>query len=429
VRFEYDETGRPVRVLGYALDIDERKSAEETAEQAREEADRANLAKSEFLSRMSHELRTPLNAILGFAQLLEMDSLVPDQHESVEHILKGGHHLLNLINEVLDIARIEAGQLSFSPEPVRVQEVVEESLDLVTPLAAERGIRLSSELVQTFDGHVLADRQRLKQVLLNLLSNAVKYNREGGSVAVACEEVPQGRLRLMVRDTGLGLPPEMLDRLFTPFERLGAERTEVEGTGIGLVLSKRLVELMGGAIGVESAVGQGSTFWVELVQVVGPVARYEQRPDGSAPSAPDAPRRTRTLLYVEDNLSNLELVQRILSRRPEVKLVAAMQGRLGLDLASQHRPDLILLDLHLPDMRGEEVLRRLRATPETQRIPVVVISADATQGQIERLRAAGAQAYLTKPLDVKRLLTILDETLTGPPQVESASTRGARTHP
>ncbi len=378
--------------------------------QAKEAAEQASRAKSEFLSRMSHELRTPLNAILGFAQLLEMDSLGHEQRESVQHILKGGQHLLDLINEVLDVARIETGRLVLSPEPVAVRDVVQESLELIAPLAAQRQVRITAP-AQANPGHVMADRQRLKQVLLNLLSNAVKYNRQGGSVTLTCEETAQGRLRISVRDTGPGISPEKLSRLFIPFDRLGAERTGVDGTGIGLALSKGLVQLLGGEIGVESAANRGSTFWVEFPLVESPVERYERlREDIPAPTAVGA-GHARTVLYIEDNLVNLELLQRILAHRPGVKLLSAMQGRLGLDLAGQHHPDLILLDMHLPDITGDEILRRLHDTHETSRIPVVVISADATPGQGDRLLALGACAYMPKPLDVKKLGTLLDEML------------------
>ncbi|MGQ0549737.1 MAG: ATP-binding protein, partial [Armatimonadota bacterium] len=288
-------------------------------------------------------------------------------------------------------------------------------------LAAQRDIRITGP-AQIHPGHVLADRQRLKQVLLNFLSNAVKYNREGGTVTLTCEERSQERLRIKVRDTGEGIPKDKLSRLFTPFERLGVERTGVDGAGIGLALSKRLVELMGGDIGVESEVGRGSTFWVEFPLVESPVERYERmRQDLPAPAATGATHgmidaapsagQARTVLYIEDNLANLELLQHILAHRPGVKLLSAMQGRLGLDLARQHRPDLILLDLHLPDITGDEILRRLRENLETSRIPVVVISADVTHGQSDRLYALGAWAYLPKPLDVKKLGIFLDEML------------------
>jgi signal transduction histidine kinase/ActR/RegA family two-component response regulator len=397
-----------------------------TAKQAAEEASQA---KSEFLSRMSHELRTPLNAILGFAQLLELDDLTADQRESVDHILRAGRHLLDLVNEVLDLSRIEAGRLQLSPEPVLVGDVLREALDLVRPLAAERRVRLAvgADAGAAAPRRVVADLQRLKQVLLNLLSNAIKYNREGGGVVLACEAAPDERLRLVVTDTGPGIPADRLARLFTPFERLGAEQSGVEGTGLGLALSQRLVAAMGGTLGVESRPGQGSSFWVELP----PAGEDEEEAppaDGGAPgAAPDAPAGPgRTVLYVEDNLSNLALVRRVLARRPRIALLTAMQGQLGLDLARSHRPALVLLDLHLPDVAGEDVLRALRAAPETRDVPVVVVSADATPRQVERLLAAGARSYLTKPLDVPRLLQVVDETLAGAPgQPPDAGRRAA----
>ncbi|MGQ0549628.1 MAG: ATP-binding protein [Armatimonadota bacterium] len=391
----------------------EQRVAERTVEleKARHEADRANKAKSEFLSRMSHELRTPLNAILGFAQILEMDSLNPDQRESVADILKGGRHLLDLINEVLDIARIEAGRLAISLEPVAVQEIVKEALDLTRPLAAQMDIRLDGEPAGPDERHVTADRQRLKQVLLNLLANGIKYNRRGGMVTLSYQEAPGDRFRILVTDTGLGIPPERLERLFTPFERLGAEQTGVEGTGLGLALSKRLVEAMGGTLGVKSTVGQGSMFWVELAVAKSPVPRLEEI-QKDLPGLPQlgASGRTRIVL-IEDNLSNVKVIQRLLANRQEVTLIPTMQGRLGLSLARQHHPHLILLDLHLPDISGHDVLQQLQADPETAKIPVVVVSADATPGQIERVLAAGARAYLTKPLEVKKLLELLNEIL------------------
>jgi PAS domain S-box-containing protein len=409
----HDPDGRAYAICGIATDITERKRAEEAAHRAKDEAERTNQAKSEFLSRMSHELRTPLNAILGFAQLLEMDHLDAGQIEGVQQILKGGKHLLDLINEVLDISRIEAGRLSLSPEPIRVTEVLGEALDLVRPIAAERSVRLEGAVPEAGHFHVLADRQRLKQVLLNLLANAVKYNREGGSVWVFCEEASEASkdlLRISVKDTGRGIRPEDIERLFAPFDRLGAEQTGVQGTGLGLALSKRLIEAMGGTVDVESAPGEGSTFSIELPLVEPPVVQFERM--GEVDPAPASVLgEAATLLYVEDNLSNLRLIERILANRPQVKLLSAMQGRLGLDLARQHRPDLILLDLHLPDMSGEEVLHQLREDPRTRAIAVVVISADATPGQVSRLIDAGALAYLTKPLDVRRFLEVIDATL------------------
>ncbi|HMA37692.1 MAG TPA: ATP-binding protein [Chloroflexia bacterium] len=386
----------------------EREQAE-TARRAQEVAEAANAAKNDFLSRMSHELRTPLNVILGFGQILERTGLTPDQQESLQHILRTGQHLLALINEILDLARIEAGRISISPEPVPIGELIRECLDLIRPIAAQARVTLQTDIPPAGDDHVLADYQRLKQVMLNLLANAVKYNHAGGSVFVSCEAGPL-RVRILVGDTGAGIAPEQMGRLFTPFERLGAEHHGVEGTGLGLALAKGLVEAMGGQVGARSTVGQGSTFWVELARVAGPVPLLG--PAGPAPTIPaTASKPARTVLYVEDNLSNLRLIEAILRPYPTIKLLTAMQGALGLQLAQAHQPDLILLDVHLPDMTGAEVLQALRAGAETAAIPVVVISADATAGQIARLLAAGAQIYLTKPLIVREFLGVLERIL------------------
>jgi len=404
-----EELEQRVQERTLALGAANEQLQQEIAERRRaeEKADHANRAKSDFLSRMSHELRTPLNGILGFAQLLEMESLPVDQEESVAQILKAGRHLLGLINEVLDISRIETGRLQLSLEPVPVGETLRGALDIVRPLAAQHGIALNAGAADERQ-HVLADRQRLQQVLLNLLANAVKYNRTGGTVAVSCEEILGERLRILVRDTGHGISPDKLDRLFTPFDRLGAEGTGVEGTGLGLALSKHLVDVMGGTLDVTSQVGVGSTFAVELPLTAAPVEALEPR--GGSPTVDPAPPDARmVVLYIEDNLSNLRLIEQVLGRRPRTTLLSAMQGRLGLDLAREHRPDLILLDLHLPDLPGQEVLRRLLDEPRTREIPVLILSADATPGHVERLLAAGARAYLTKPLDVRQLLALVDK--------------------
>ena len=398
-----------VRVNGELKEqVAERRRAEDEARVSREAALRANAAKSEFLSRMSHELRTPLNAILGFAQILEMDQMDPDQAECIGQILKGGRHLLDLINEVLDIARIESGRISLSPEPVAVDESLHDVLDLVRPISEGRGIVIRSEFRPGSDVFVVADRQRLRQVLLNLLSNAVKYNRDEGSVRVRCAQTGLGTLRIEVEDEGLGIDPDKLGRLFVPFDRLDMEQTGVEGTGLGLALSKRLVEAMGGVLSVESVVGTGSTFAVELPLAESPEALADL---GAADADALRVRETRppvTVLYIEDNPSNLRLLERVFANRPEVKLISATMGRLGLELARAHRPELILLDLHLPDIPGADVLRSLREDPVTAQIPVVVVSADATSGQKARLLNAGALAYLTKPIDVKELLSEVD---------------------
>jgi signal transduction histidine kinase/ActR/RegA family two-component response regulator len=409
-----DELGQLARAFDEMASSIERHLAEQKrAEEARlagEAAEKASRAKSEFLSRMSHELRTPLNAILGFGQLMEMSTHDAEQRDNVEQILRAGKHLLDLINEVLDIARIEAGRLAISPEAVSLRELLEECVSLIGPLAAGEAIRLEGPAGDGQEPYVLADRQRLKQVVLNLLSNAVKYNRRGGIVRIAVDRPTNGRLRFGISDTGPGIPPHLLSRLFTPFERLPDDEMRSEGTGLGLALSRGLAEAMGGTITVESVVGQGSTFWVELA-LAEPPANVAGMALGSTPPGSAA----RTLLYIEDNLSNLRLIESLLVHRPNVRLLSAMQGRLGLDLALEHRPDLILLDMHLPDIPGEEVLLRLRAAPETRQAPVVMISADPTAGQGERLQAMGARAYLSKPLDIKQLLGLLDEAMLAPP--------------
>ncbi|MEP6619173.1 MAG: MHYT domain-containing protein [bacterium] len=405
------DTGQLIGTAGVIRDITERRLAEDALRAAREVAEAASRAKSEFLSRMSHELRTPLNAILGFGQLIELEATTPGLVESGDQILKAGRHLLSLINEVLDITGIESGRLSLSAEPVHLVDVVQETLSLLGPLAAAKRVELSGDDAALSEYHVCADRQRLKQVLLNLVANAVKYNRDGGTARVSCEQVSDGRVRIVVTDTGYGIAADKLSRLFTAFDRLGAEQSGVEGTGLGLALSKRIAEAMDGFIGVASDPGSGSTFWLELPKAENPLAGLEpisslsSRVSGSR----SALRRSYTILYVEDNLSNLTLMQRILERREDIELITAMQGSLALDLARLHRPDLVLLDLHLPDIPGEEVLRQLRQAPDCRDIPVVVLSADATPAKVEKLLAAGAHEYVTKPLEVKQFITILDQ--------------------
>jgi PAS domain S-box-containing protein len=393
-----------------AHDVTDRARIEKALREAKEEADRANHAKSDFLSRMSHELRTPLNSILGFGQLLDRQSPTETQRPRIRYILSAGRHLLNLINEVLDISRIEAGTLQLSVEPVCIEEAIGEAIDLMRPLAAERTITLAANCSLDTTTYVLADRQRLKQVLLNLLSNAVKYTAVQGTVSVSFAESGEGLTRILVRDTGAGIPVEKLARLFTPFDRLGAEQSAVEGTGLGLALCQRLVQAMHGSIGVNSTLGNGSTFWLDLPQSKSPLQTL-------AASRSDAAREqqlaeeSRRLLYIEDNFSNVTLVDQMLAERPALELMTAMQGRVGLELARQHTPDLILLDLHLPDMPGWQVLAQLKADHLTREIPVVVISADATSPQIKRLLSAGARAYLTKPLDIPEFFRVIDEAL------------------
>jgi PAS domain S-box-containing protein len=416
-RVSRDAAGALLGTAGTLRDVTERRRSERAVRAARENAEAANRAKNEFLSRMSHELRTPLNAILGFGQLLEMEDLSPDNRESVEHIMRGGRHLLDLINEVLDLTGIEAGRLRLAIEPVSASEVAHEVLDLLRPLAAQRALTLRAQGVPTGADRVLADRQRLKQVLLNLLSNAIKYNRACGSILVTCEAVPGDRLRVTVRDTGPGIPVDRMDRLFTPFERLGAEHTSAEGTGLGLAVAKQLTDAMGGSIGAVSHAPEGSTFWIELPlaeRPAEPLAEPPVRPVRATPAAacPERSSRTLRILYVEDNLANLALVRRILLRRPDIELVPSMRGELALQLARLQPPDLILLDLHLPGISGEEVLVGLRETPETRDVPVVVVSADAAGAEAAHRHAGGAvQAYLVKPLDPRSVLAAVDDAL------------------
>jgi signal transduction histidine kinase len=379
-------------------------------EEANQRLREASDAKNEFLSRVSHELRTPLTSILGFGELLTLGDVEGEQREWVDTILRAGRHLLGLLNDVLDISRIETGDLSLSLEPVSIEDLVRDSADLVRPLAVPLDIVVSSHVDAVAHRYVLGDRQRLRQVLINLLSNAIKYNRPGGSVTIEVTEQPGDRQRIAVTDTGAGLDEHELSRLFVPFERLGAAQTRVEGTGLGLVLSQRLTEAMAGSLGVSSVVGTGTTFWVELPSVEPAVADDAtlHHPEVGNPRSYSGPKR---VLYVEDMIANIRLVEEILKRRPDITLIPAMLGSIALDLAREHHPDLVLLDVHLPDLGGDEVMRRLHADPATRDIPVVVLSADATQRQLERLLEAGATDYLTKPIAVEHLLDVVDQLL------------------
>ncbi len=378
--------------------------------QAEEAAETASRAKSEFLSRMSHELRTPLNAILGFAQLLELDPLSPEQRESVAHVLRGGQHLLELINEVLDISRIESGHLTIANEPVPVGAVLREAVDLIRPLAAERSVHLYDS-ASAAASTVQADRQRLKQVMVNLLSNAVKFNRAGGTVSLSCEEVDGRRLRIQVRDTGRGIPADQVSRVFVPFARPGAEAAGVEGVGIGLALSKALVGLMGGDIGLESTVGKGSTFWLTLPLSSALPARAEREEAAPPLGAGAEGAAMPVVLYVDESTADLDLLKHIVTGRFRVRFITAARALTGLELAAQHRPDLILLGMDLPDLTGEEMLHRLKGVPTSRAIPVVMIGGEGASGHIERLLAQGVSGYLPKPVNVRQLVKVLGDAL------------------
>jgi len=382
-------------------------------ESAKSVAEKANLAKSDFLSSMSHELRSPLNAILGFAQLMDSDAQAPtpSQKESLAQILDAGWHLLNLINEILNLAVIESGQVSLSGEPVSLDDILLECQAMMEPQAQQRGIHMT---FPRFDHacFVSSDRTRLKQVLINLLSNAIKYNKASGAVVVDCLVNAPDHVRISIRDTGAGLSPDKLAQLFQPFNRLGQEAGREEGTGIGLVVTKRLVELMGGTIGVDSTAGEGSVFWIELISTAAP----QPAADGGVAVVPIPPPALpgaglRTVLCVEDNQANLMLVEQLIARRPDLRLLTAVNGTLGIELARASQPEVILMDINLPDISGIEALKILREDPATAHIPVVALSANAIPRDIERGLEAGFFRYLTKPIKVNEFMDTLDVAL------------------
>jgi len=400
-------------IIGYLLigtDNSVRKRVESELNAAMAAAEKANRAKTDFLSGMSHELRTPLNAILGFAQLMESGSPAPtpSQKKNLDQILKGGWYLLELINEILDLALIESGKMTLSREPVSLVEIMLECRAMVEPQAQKRDIGMTFPRFET-PYFVKGDRTRVKQVLINLLFNAIKYNKPGGAVAVECTLSPPSSLRISVRDTGAGLAPEQLAQLFQPFNRLGKEAGAEEGTGIGLVVTKRLVELMGGAIGADSTVGAGSVFWIELRRTTAPQLAVLEA-EGAALVRPHVPHGTplRTLLYVEDNPANLELVEQLIARRPDLRLLSAADGNLGIEFARTCQPEVILMDINLPGLSGVEAMKILRADPSTAHIPIIAISANAVPRDIKRGLEAGFFNYLTKPINVNQFMVALD---------------------
>ncbi len=416
----YDRDRTLQGVFAAARDITERKRLDQALQETNVElesakvvAEKANLAKSDFLSSMSHELRSPLNAILGFAQLMDSDSppASPTQKASIDQILHAGWYLLELINEILDLAVVESGKLTLSAEPVSLADILTECRAMIEPQAQKRGITLS---FPAFDvpPFVNADRTRLKQVLINFLSNAIKYNKPGGTVIVECNTGKSGGTRISVRDSGEGLVAEKLAQLFQPFNRLGQETSTEEGTGIGLVMNKRLVELMGGVIGVESKVGAGSEFWFELSSASAPQFTFE-KPKTAVQVEVQAHRGAalHTLLYVEDNLANLTLVEQLIARRPEMRLLTATDGILGIKLARENLPEVILMDINLPGISGIQALKIIREDPLTAHIPVLAISANAMSADIKKGMEAGFFAYLTKPIKVSEFMAALNAAL------------------
>lgn len=403
-------------IIGYLLigtDNSVRKLVESELNAAMAAAEKANRAKTDFLSGMSHELRTPLNAILGFAQLMESGSPppTPSQKRNLEQILKAGWYLLELINEILDLALIESGRLTLSHEPVSLAEVMLECRAMVEPQAHKRGIGMTFPRFET-PCYVNADRTRIKQVLINILFNAIKYNKPGGAVVVECTLSAPDSIRISVRDTGAGLAPEQLAQLFQPFNRLGREASTEEGTGIGLVVTKRLIEMMGGTIGADSVVGAGSVFWIELLPGEAPQLVAWEAEDAvlARPQMPQgAPQRT--LLYVEDNPANLELVEQLVARRSDLRLLSAVDGNIGIDFARVYQPDVILMDINLPGINGIEAMKILHADPATAHIPIIALSANAMPRDIERGLGAGFFSYLTKPIKVNEFMDALDVAL------------------
>ncbi len=418
-------------VIGYLLigaDNSVRKQVELELHNAMAVAEKANLAKSDFLSSMSHELRTPLSAILGFAQLMESGAPPPTvtQKRSIDQILKAGWYLLDLINEILDLALIESGKLSLSLEPISLAEVVRECQTMIEPQAQQRGIGVAFPQFEV-PYFVNADRTRLKQILINLLSNAIKYNTVGGSVVVDCLVSTAGRIRIRVKDTGEGLSSTNLAQLFQPFNRLGQEANVEEGTGIGLVVAKRLVEWMGGSIGVESAVGKGSVFWFELNLTAAPqVAADASESTTPAHAQVQADAQLRTLLYVEDNPANLMLVEDLMARRPDIRLLSARDGNRGIEIARASRPDVILMDINLPGISGISALKILAQDPATAHIPVIALSANAIPRDIAKGLEAGFFRYLTKPIKVTEFMDTLDVALEFAGTMPAAAISGER---
>jgi PAS domain S-box-containing protein len=393
-----------------ARDLSERRRFADELNRAKEHSEHASRAKSDFLSRMSHELRTPLTSVIGFSELLLRDGLEPDQEAKLRQILKAGEHLLGLIDEMLDIERVEAGTMTATPEPIQVGGLLRDALTLAGPDAAEHDLRIAADLDGCRDEYVMADPQRLRQAVLNLLSNAIKYNRPGGEVRLSAEITDDRALRIEVADTGAGLTEEQLRQLFVPFDRLGAEETSIAGAGLGLVVSQRLIELMGGRLEASSEVGVGSTFTIELGLIEAPRTAPAEAPPRSRSNG-NGSLDGRTVLYIEDNTANLDLVRELLGSSG-ARVMTARDGRSGFSLARQQHPDLILLDLNLPDLAGEQLLAAIGADARLRDTPVIAVSADASRQTMRDTYEQGVAAYMTKPFDTGSLVDSIQQALT-----------------
>jgi PAS domain S-box-containing protein len=419
------EDGVPVRLQGFMFDVTEQKTAEEALQHAydkleekvikrtralthaKNDAELANQLKTEFLGRVSHELRTPMNAILGFGQLLQAEKLEPEQSESLNEIMRAGQHLLYLIDDMLDLSVIETGNISLSFHDFKLDDWLDECLTLVQPMAEQRGIAIEVDRHSCNDTYLRMDRERLKEVLVNLLTNAIKYNRDDGNVVVQCERCSADKLRIRVIDSGPGLTDEQQSLMFEPFNRLGAEFSDTQGTGIGLTIARRLMGLMDGTIGVQSTVGGGSIFWIDCnisPAIVTTDYQAQDAVDLNYPVITDS----CTVLCIEDNLANMRLIEKILANKKHIKLNTAPTAEMGLQLARQKIPDIILMDINLPGMDGYEALSRLRNYQQTRHIPIIAISAAASSRDIERGLAAGFHAYIAKPVNVAELLDTME---------------------
>jgi PAS domain S-box-containing protein len=398
------------------LDVSEDRQRADELRRARENAETASAAKSEFLASMSHELRTPLNAVLGFAQLLQRDRKQPlseRQRERVDYVVRGGEHLLRLIDDVLDLARIEAGGVTISAEPVGVRELLDEVLSTLEPVAARTGVSIAIAPISPGLPPVIADRTRLAQILMNFGSNAIKYNRAGGHVTFIVAR-GEGVVRISIVDDGLGIPEDKRARIFEPFHRAGQETGPIEGTGIGLAISKRLAELMKGSVGFHSEAGKGSTFWVE-VPVASPAATAGPVSTAELSQSPLAAQGKRNkVVYVEDNPSNIAFMRELMDDLPSIELVTAPTAEIGLELVRAHQPALVILDINLPGMSGFDAVRRLKEWPDTRDIPVIALTAAALPRDTARAKEAGFHRYLTKPIKVDELTAVLEEILVPP---------------